>query len=163
MRSVAWDAIARLYEDVTALYGSDTVLDGHAKPRVTLDLPGSDPEPFHVFVWGTPRDFDVAGMLTGSVVLVTFHIWLTCIASGSTAEDAAACANRYQAIAMQVPLCDVTLGGAVRELGAPQVREAEAWADPDGKRHAGFLLEYEASVPVSADAECLSIIEGINE
>lgn len=153
-------AIQRIYDDARAVFGS---LADVRVPRVTLDLPGSDPEPFHVFVWGTARQFDIAGALTGNIILVTFRVRMTLIASGATADDAADIANAYLARAVQITLCDPTLGGTVEEVGWPQITEADAWADQSGRRHAGYLLEFEASKYVAADPAVRAVIEGVTD
>lgn len=158
---VAGPAIARINADIEALFEHiDKLVPGTPKPRVTLDLPASDPEPLHVFTWGTARDFGVTGLLSGQVVQVTFHVWVTVVATASTSEEAARIANAYQAIALQVPLVDTDLGGVVEELGIPQVKESDTWADQSGHRHAGYLLDFEASVNVSASHEAAKIIGG---
>lgn len=161
MHQVAGPAILQMHEDVRRVFANVEALMGEdvREPRVTLDLPGDDPEPFHVFVHGTARDFDIAGALTGGVIGVTFHIWVTCIASGPTAEEAVATANDYQALLLQIPLNDVTLHGTVDELGAPQVREAESWSDQSGRRHAGYLLEFEALKRIAASTAVREILE----
>lgn len=159
IESVAGPAIARLLADVERLFAHADELMGVTVPRVTLDLPAADPEPNHVFVWGTARDFGVAGALSNFSVTVTWHVWLTCVATGTTAEDAAATANAYQAIALQVPLVDITLGGTVGEIGAPQVKESESWADADGRRHAGYLLDFEMSKTIFPSDEARALIE----
>lgn len=163
MQQVAGPAILRMLADVEAVMANTADLCGEdvRKPRVTLDVPGEQPEPFHVAVHGEARDFGIAGALTGAVIGVTFHIWVTAVASGPTAEAAVATANEYQALLLQIPLNDVTLGGTVDELGAPQVREAESWSDPDGRRHAGYLLEFEALKRVAASPDVARILEAI--
>ena len=163
MQQVAGPAILRMLADVRAVMANVEDLCGEdvREPRVTLDLPGEQPEPFHVCVHGTAREFGIAGALTGSVIGVTFHIWVTVVASGGTAEQAVSTANDYQALLLQIPLNDVTLGGTVDELGAPQVREAESWSDPDGRRHAGYLLEFEALKRVAASPAVAAILEAI--
>ena len=163
MQQVAGPAILRMFEDCAAIFARVEDLCGEdvREPRVTLDLPDEQPEPFHVAVHGTAREFAIAGALTGGVIGITFHIWVTAVASGPTAEDAVATANDYQALLLQVPLNDVTLGGTVDELGAPQVKEAESWADPDGRRHAGYLLDFEAIKRVAASKDVRAILEAI--
>lgn len=161
---VAGPAIARVHSDMQALFSRlDEIVPNVPKPRVTLDLPSSDPEPLHAFVWGTARDFGIAALLTGNVLQVTFHIWATVVATASTSEEAVRVANAYQAVALQVVLADPQLGGSVNEIGAPQVKEAEAWGDSDGKRHAGYLLDYEVSVDVAASAAAVQIIKEMME
>ncbi|RDB70675.1 hypothetical protein C1876_02885 [Eggerthella sinensis] len=157
---VAGPAIARVHADLRELFARiGELAPGVPAPRVTLDLPASEPEPLHVFAWGTARDFGIAGLLSGNVCRITFHVWVTVVATASTPEDAARIANAYQAVALQVPLVDTQLGGAVEEIGAPQVKEADAWGDADGRRHAGYLLDFEAAVHVSASPEARDIIE----
>lgn len=151
--------VERIYQDIRAIYADEEALDGAPEPRVTMDLPAADPEPNHVFVWGTARDFGVAGSLTNRIVAVTFHVWLTVVATGTTADMAADYANRYQSLALQIPLCDSELQGRIcTEIGVPQVRESDAWADPDGRRHAGYLLDFEVSKYVSPDSHIESLI-----
>lgn len=157
---VAGPAIERVHADLRALFARvEDLAPGVPSPRVTLDLPASEPEPLHVFTWGTARDFGIAGLLSGNVYRVTFHMWVTVVATASTPEDAARIAAAYQAVVLQVPLVDTQLGGAVEEIGAPQVKEADAWGDADGRRHAGYLLDFEAAVHVSASPEARDIIE----
>lgn len=163
MPDVAGPAIARVHADLEALFSRlDELAPDVPRPRVTLDMPGSEPEPLHVFAWGTAREFGVAGLLTGSVLMVTFHVWVTVASTASTPEEASRIANAYQAVAMQIPLVDTQLGGAVDEIGAPQVKEADAWGDADGRRHAGYLLDFEAAVKVAASPEAARIIEEMN-
>lgn len=144
-------AIRRIHRDASIIFGSDVMPEGTPAPRVTLDLPATDPEPFHVFTWGTAREFGIEGLLTRQVVMVTFRVRMTIVASGSTAEDAAEVANSYLARAVQITLCDTQLGGAVEEVGWPQIVQSEAWADQSGRRHAGYLVEFECSKTVAAD------------
>ena len=128
MPDVAGPAIRRVHADLEALLSRvGELAPGTPAPRVTLDLPGSEPEPLHAFVWGTAREFGVAGLLTGSVLQVTFHVWAT-----------------------------------VDEIGAPQVKAADAWGDADGRRHAGYLLDFEATVRVPASHEAARIIKEID-
>lgn len=160
--TVAGPVIERILHDASAIFSEASmavVAPGTRVPRVTLDLPASDPEPFHVFVWGTAREFGVEGALTGGVYAVSFHVWMTVIGSGSTADDASDVANAYQALALQLTLCDVTLGGLAVEVMAPAIREGDAWADADGRRHAGYLLDYEVVVRVRASAEISAILQ----
>lgn len=160
--AVAGPSIARILSDAEALYDASSIAqlcDNVPAPRVTLDLPASEPEPLHVFVWGTARDFGVLGMLTGSIYRVSFHVWLTVVATASTADEAVRIANAYQAIALQITLCDTTLGGLAEEIGAPAIKESDTWADADGRRHAGYLLDYEVAVLVTASSAARSIIE----
>ena len=157
---VAGPAIARVHADLQALFGRlDELAPGIPKPRVTLDLGTPEPEPLHVFTWGTAREFGIAGLLSGRVCKVTFHVWVTVVASASTSEEAARVANAYQAVTLQVPLVDTQLGGTVIEIGAPQVKEADAWCDADGRRHAGYLLDFEAAARVAASGDAEEIIK----
>lgn len=151
--------IERIYADIQKIYADAEALDGAPEPRVTMDLPAADPEPNHVFVWGTARDFGVAGSLSNLTIEVTYHVWLTVVATGTTADMAAERANRYQSLALQIPLTDEQLHGPLcNEVGVPQVRESDAWADPEGRRHAGYLLDFEVSKYVSPDEHIASLI-----
>ena len=62
---------------------------------------------------------------------------------------------------MQITLCDTQLGGAADEVGVPQIASSDAWADQSGRRHAGYLLEYEVSKTVAADPAIEELIGGI--
>ena len=154
-------AIERIYEDSVAVFAAENLPEGLTAPRVTLDLPATDPEPFHVFTWGQARQFTNVGFLTHKVYSVTFIVRMTLVASGSTAEDAARTANEYLARAVQITLCDTQLGGAADEVGVPQIVSSDAWADQSGRRHAGYLLEYEVSKTVAADPAIEELIGGI--
>lgn len=154
-------AIQRIYEDSVAIFAGENLPEGLTAPRVTLDLPATDPEPFHVFTWGQARQFTNVGFLTHKVYQVTFIVRMTLVASGSTAEDAARIANEYLARAVQITLCDTQLGGAADEVGVPQIVSSDAWADQSGRRHAGYLLEYEVSKTVAADPAIEELIGGI--
>lgn len=154
-------AIQRIYEDSVAIFAGENLPEGLTAPRVTLDLPATDPEPFHVFTWGQARQFTNVGFLTHKVYSVTFIVRMTLVASGSTAEDAARIANEYLARAVQITLCDTQLGGAADEVGVPQIVSSDAWADQSGRRHAGYLLEYEVSKTVAADPAIEELIGGI--
>lgn len=149
-------AIARIHRDAQLAFAA--LPDDVREPRVTLDLPGAQPEPFHVFTWGTARDFGIAGMLTGNIVKVTFKVRMTLVASGDTADAACDAANAYLAQAVQIALCDNDLGGAVDEVGWPQIVEGDAWADADGRRHAGYLVEFEAAKCVFQDTDLLRLL-----
>lgn len=153
-------AIQRIYEDSVAVFAAENLPEGLTAPRVTLDLPATDPEPFHVFTWGQARQFTNVGFLTHKVYSVTFIVRMTLVASGSTAEDAARIANEYLARAVQITLCDTQLGGAADEVGVPQIVSSDAWADQSGRRHAGYLLEYEVSKTVAADPAIETLIGG---
>lgn len=154
-------AIDRIHRDAAAIFAQEVLPEGMPAPRVTLDLPATDPEPFHVFTWGTAREFGVAGLLSRQVVMITFRVRMTLVASGSTAEDASETANAYLARAVQITLCDTTLGGAVEEVGWPQVVQSESWADQSGRRHAGYLVEFECSKTVAADPAIEDMIGGL--
>lgn len=154
-------AIERIYKDSVAVFAAENLPEGLTAPRVTLDLPATDPEPFHVFTWGQARQFTNVGFLTHKVYQVTFIVRMTLVASGSTAEDAARIANEYLARAVQITLCDTQLGGAADEVGVPQIVSSDAWADQSGRRHAGYLLEYEVSKTVAADPAIEELIGGI--
>ena len=154
-------AIQRIYDDSVAIFAGENLPEGLTAPRVTLDLPATDPEPFHVFTWGQARQFTNVGFLTHKVYQVTFIVRMTLVASGSTAEDAARIANEYLARAVQITLCDTQLGGAADEVGVPQIVSSDAWADQSGRRHAGYLLEYEVSKTVAADPAIEELIGGI--
>lgn len=154
-------AIERIYADSVAIFAGENLPEGLTAPRVTLDLPATDPEPFHVFTWGQARQFTNVGFLTHKVYSVTFIVRMTLVASGSTAEDAARIANEYLARAVQITLCDTQLGGAADEVGVPQIVSSDAWADQSGRRHAGYLLEYEVSKTVAADPAIEELIGGI--
>ena len=154
-------AIERIHADAVDVFAGEILPDGLTAPRVTLDLPATDPEPFHVFVWGQARQFTNVGFLTHKVYQVTFLVRMTLVASGSTAEDAAHVANEYLARAVQITLCDTQLGGAADEVGVPQIVSSDAWADQSGRRHAGYLLEYEVSKTVAADPAIEELIGGI--
>lgn len=154
-------AIERIYADSVAVFAAENLPEGLTAPRVTLDLPATDPEPFHVFTWGQARQFTNVGFLTHKVYSVTFIVRMTLVASGSTAEDAARIANEYLARAVQITLCDTQLGGAADEVGVPQIVSSDAWADQSGRRHAGYLLEYEVSKTVAADPAIENLIGGI--
>lgn len=154
-------AIERIHADSVAIFAAENLPEGLVAPRVTLDLPATDPEPFHVFTWGQARQFTNVGFLTHKVYSVTFIVRMTLVASGSTAEDAARIANEYLARAVQITLCDTQLGGAADEVGVPQIVSSDAWADQSGRRHAGYLLEYEVSKTVAADPAIEELIGGI--
>ena len=141
---VAGEAIARVHAAMQALFAPDVlpeIVEGVPVPRVTLDMPGDEPEPLHVFTWGTARDFGAEGFLSGAYIEASFHVWITVVATASTSDEAARIANAYQAVVMQLPLNDPTLGGICSDALAPTVRESDAWGDADGRRHAGYLLD----------------------
>lgn len=159
---VAWPAIERVHADIEALFSAG-LLDAAKRPRVTLDLPAGDPEPNHVFTLSTATNFGVEGALSNGTVRLTFDVEAVCVATGATVEAAAAAANEYQALLMQVPLCDPLLGGFANEVGAPQVRDHRIWEDADGRRHAGYRLAFNVSVNVSPSAEARAAIERIGD
>lgn len=160
---VAWPAVARVHADVAALFAeSASLIPGVPRPRVTLDLPAGDPEPFHVFTLSTADSFAVEGALSNGTVKLSFDVQVVCVATGPTAEAAAEAANAYQALVMQVPLCDPLLGGCANEVGAPQVADHRVWQDADGRRHAGYRLAMNVSVNVSPSAEARAVIERID-
>ena len=152
-------AIERLHRDAQLVFSGENMPDGVTAPRVTLDLPATDPEPFHVFVWGQAREVVNVTYLTAKVYQLTFEVRMTIVASGSTAEDAASTANAYLARAVQITLCDTQLGGAADEVGVPQIVESEAWADQSGRRHAGYLVEYEVARTVAASPAIETLLE----
>lgn len=158
--SIFGPAIARFYRDAQLVFSGENLPYGVIAPRVTLDLPATDPEPFHVFVWGQAREITNVTPLTAQVYKFTFVVRMTIVASGSTAEDAAATANVYFERAVQITLNDTQLGGAVEEVGVPQVKSSDAWADQSGRRHAGYLLEYEVSKTVAADPAIKTLLGG---
>lgn len=160
--------IARIYADMQALFSPEALealSPGTPAPQVTLDLPRDEPYPLHVFVWGLPHDFAIEEVLTGmgDVLDVSFHVWTTLIATSSTTEEAARIANEYLGIALQVTLCDTFLGGLAREVMLPQIKEADAWKDEDGKRHAGCLLDYEVRVHFTRSKAAADILERSRE
>lgn len=158
---IAWEPIARIVADLGALFAKTSDLLGGdvPEPRVTLDLPASDPEPFHVFALSNVRDFEVVGFLSGSVVKLAFWMDVVCVATATSVEEAARIANAYQSLLVQVPLCDPLLGGKVEEVGAPQVADYRTWTDADGRRHAGYRLGFNVSKYVQACGSCREIIE----
>ena len=161
VRDITGAAISRLFRDAQLVFSGENLPDGLTAPRVTLDLPATDPEPFHVFVWGQAREFVNVTYLTGKVYQLTFKVRMTIVASGSTAEDAADTANAYLARAVQITLCDTQLGGAVEQIGVPQIVSSDAWADQSGRRHAGYLLEYEVAKTVAADTAIETLLQEV--
>ena len=159
---IAWEPISRMTADLSALFAQTAQLLGEdvPEPRVTLDLPASDPEPFHVFALSNVRDFEVAGFLTGNVVKLAFWIDVVCVATATSVEEAARIANAYQALLVQVPLADPLLGGTVEEVGAPQVADYRTWADPDGRRHAGYRMGFNVCKYARAVEAVRALIEG---
>lgn len=161
--SVAGPCIQRIHRDAGLLFSQASLDALHGRgipaPKVTLDLPRDEPEGLHVFTWGTAREFGIAGALTNYVITVTFHVWMTVLAAAGTAERAAEIAAAYQATALQIPLADITLGGEAVEVGAPAIRQAEAWGDGNGRRHAGYLLDFEVAKQVERSSIAAGIIE----
>lgn len=160
--------IARIYEDMQALFAAEALevlAPGTPAPQVTLDLPRDEPYPLHVFVWGLPREFAIEEILTnmGDALEISFHVWATLVATSSTAEEAARIANEYLGIALQVTLCDTFLGGLASQVMLPQIKEADAWKDDDGKRHAGCLLDYEVRVHFTRSKTAAEILERSRE
>lgn len=165
LKQISGGVIARVHRNMQALFAPEAIeqlFPGTPAPYVSLDLETEEPEPLHVFTWGTAREFDVKRNLTGGYFNVGFHVRVSLIATASSPEEASRIANNYQAIAFQMTLADPTLGGEVHELMVPQAEESVAWADYDGKRHAGYLLDYEARVLVVASEKVRSILEGID-
>ena len=162
---VSENAIARIDRDLRLLFSKsslDILYPDVPAPLVTLDLIGIDPEPLHVFTWGTARDFSVAGSLSGQIISIEFHVWVTLVATASTSDEAARIANAYQAIALQMTLCDTTLGGEVDEVFVPSVKESDSWADQDGRRHSGYLLDFGVKKYVEASGEAYEILNAAN-
>lgn len=160
--------IARIYADMQALFAPEALevlSPGTPAPQVTLDQPQDKPFPLHVFVWGLPSNFAIEEILTaqGDVLEISFHVWATLIATSSTAEEAARIANEYLGIALQVTLCDTFLGGLASQVMLPQIKEADAWKDEDGKRHAGCLLDYEVRVHFARSKAAADILERSRE
>ena len=72
--------------------------------------------------------------------------------------------NRFHlGIALQVTLCDTFLGGLASQVMLPQIKEADAWKDDDGKRHAGCLLDYEVRVHFTRSKTAAEILERSRE
>lgn len=161
---IAWEPISRMTADLQALFAECAGLLGEdvPEPRVTLDLPASDPEPFHVFALSNARDFEVTGYLTGNIVKLAFWIDVVCVATATSVEEAARIANAYQSLLVQVPLVDPLLGGTVEEVGAPQVADYRTWADSDGRRHAGYRMGFNVSKYAQAVEACREILEGMD-
>ena len=152
-QDVAGPVIAKVYESLQKLFASEVmeeIFPDVPLPRVTLDLPGAEPEPLHVFVWGTARDFGAEQFVTGAYMEASFHIWVTAIGTSSTSEEASRIANAYQAMVMQLSLCDPLLGGIATDAYSPEIREADAWADASGRRHAGYLIDLGYTVTIGA-------------
>lgn len=150
---VAGKAIAKVLDHLKKIFSKDIIDDIYTDipaPRVTLDLPGAEPEPLHVFVWGTARDFDAEQFLTGAHMEASFHVWVTVLGSSSTSEEASRIANAYQALVMQMCLIDPLLGGIASDAYSPVIKESESWADTSGRRHAGYLIDLQYSVEISA-------------
>lgn len=145
---LAPEVFARYYPDVPA-------------PAVSLEMIGSQPEPLHVFTWSTARDFGIEQNLSGSMLQVSFHVWVTCIGTGPDAATAAEAANAYHSMVLQMVMGDVTLHGLASEIMVPQVRETDAWADDDGRRHCGYLLDLEVRKWISPDSTITELLEAV--
>lgn len=160
--------IARVYDDIRALFAPEALkllAPDTPAPHVSLDLDRDEPYPLHVFVWGIAHDIAIERVLTnnGDALEIGFHVWVTLIASSSVPEEAVRIANEYFGVALQVTMCDTFLGGLAREVMLPQVKEAEVWRDEDGKRHAGYLLDYEVTVTLTRSATAADILERSRE
>lgn len=158
-------AIDRINRNMHALFAPDVVeelCDNVPAPYVSLDVQTYEPKPLHVFTWGTAFDFDVSRGLTADIHNIGFHVYVTLLASSSTPEEAARVANNYLAIAVQMTLADPKLGGEAYEVMVPQIKEADTWADQDGKRHAGYLLDYEVHVMRAANETIQKILKGLD-
>lgn len=165
LEQITADVIDRIDRNMHALFAPDVVgslCDNVPAPYVSLDVQTYEPKPLHVFTWGTAFNFDVSRGLTAGIYNIGFHVYVTLLGSSSTSEEAARVANNYLAIAIQMTLADPTLGGKAYEVMVPQVKEAETWADQDGKRHAGYLLDYEVHVMVSTNKTIQEILKGLN-
>lgn len=159
---IAGSAIERVFSSMRKIFSEEVlraVYPDVPAPRVTLDMPGSEPEPLHVFVWGTARDFDAESFLTGACMEASFHVWVTLVASASSSEEASRIANAYQAMALQLCLCDPLLGGLCTDATAPTVKEADSWADSSGRRHAGYLLDFCYSTSIQAAKEVANVLK----
>lgn len=152
-QDVAGAAIQAVYGHLKKIFDEEVmsqVFPGIPVPRVSLDMPGDEPEPLHVFVWGTARNFDAEGFLSGSYIEASFHVYVTVIATASTAERASEIANAYQALALQLVIVDPLLGGLVTDSLAPKIEESATWVDSTGSRHAGYLLDIGYTKYISA-------------
>lgn len=158
MSGIANASVERIHRDALLAFSPGALPDGIPAPAVTLGLDATDPEPFHVLTWETARAFTSVGMLTGGVVEVTFEVWMTLVASGDTREAARTVADAYLERAVQITLCDTTLGGNAVEVGWPQIAESDAWADASGRKHCGYLVKYEVSTYATADPAVRALI-----
>lgn len=152
-QDVAGEAIQAVYANVQKVFTAEVIEEtfpGVPVPRVSLDMPGDEPEPLHVFVWGTARNFDAEGFLSGSYIEASFHVYVSVIATSSTAERASEIANAYQALALQLVVVDPLLGGIVTDSLAPKIEESATWVDASGSRHAGYLLDFGYTKYISA-------------
>lgn len=157
---IAWAPVERIHRDAEALFAAGLLGPDVPRPRVTLDLPASDPEPNHVFTLTNAHDFTVEGFLSNRTVRIAFDVDVVCVATAGTVEEAARVANAYQSLLFQLTLADPDLGGTVAEVGAPQVADYRTWADDDGRRHAGYRLSYNMTKDVAAsEAARAAIIE----
>lgn len=156
--------IERIYGDIEILFSEDALKEltpGTPAPFVSLDLDRDEPLPLHVFVWGNAHDFAIEKALTnnGDAIEVGYHVWITLIATASQPEEAARIANEYLGVALQVTMCDTFLGGLVREVMLPQIKEAVAWKDEDGRRHAGYLLDFEVLTTLMRSNAAVTLLE----
>lgn len=159
---VAGAAIAKVHEHMQKIFSKEVLGEIYPDvpvPRVTLDLPGDEPEPLHVFTWGTARDFGAEGFLSGAYMEASFHIWVTVIATASTSDVAARIANAYQAMATQMSLCDPLLSGICTDAMSPEIKEADAWADQSGRRHAGYLIDFGYTTTIQAAASVAKVLK----
>ena len=161
VQALAWPALQRLHADIEKVFAETASLLGEdiPRPRVTFDLPSSDPEPLHVFTLSEARNFSITGRLTNNTIVMTFDIGAVCVATAGNIEAASAIANAYQSLLLQVPLCDPMLGNTVNEIGMPQVDEYTVWQDADGRRHAGYRLSFNVSINVSESAAVREVLE----
>ena len=154
--------VQQVHADLAALLAPDVFAEFYPEvpaPAVTLEMLGNEPEPLHVFTWSTARDFGIEQNLSGSMLQVSFHVWVTCIGTGPDADAAAQAANAYHSMVLQMVMGDVTLHGLASEVLVPQVRETDAWADPDGRRHCGYLLDLEVRRWVKPDPSLIQILQ----
>lgn len=161
---VAQKAIEQVDADLRALFAPEVFAERFPDvpaPAVSLELLGAEPEPCHVFTWSTAREFGIEQNLSGAMLQVSFHVWVTCIGTGPDADAAAAAANAYHSMVLQMVMGDVTLHGLAAEIMVPQVRETDAWSDPDGRRHCGYLLDLEVRKWISPDPSLSEILEAV--
>ena len=161
---IAQEVIAQVDADLQAILAPDVFAQFYPDvpaPDVSLELIGAEPEPCHVFTWSTAREFGIEQNLSGAMLQVSFHVWVTCIGTGPDASAAAEAANAYHSMVLQMVMGDVTLHGLASEIMVPQVRETDAWADPDGRRHCGYLLDLEVRKWISPDATITELLEAV--